>query len=165
MLSSSLRTSLSSTTLIFEYREYWFQSRIHFELLVCQSRLYGYYYKHSWKIPVASFLRALLRLSLRFQLSGKESMRRHESVRWEANSAPFWSLDMLTLIDTAWLPHSRRPQRSHGYYCAICSFSSGGNTKTQRILWFVPTAKAWAQVKRKPNAFYDSCLWPRLRHE
>ena len=28
MLSSSLRTSLSSTTLIFDHREYWFKSRI-----------------------------------------------------------------------------------------------------------------------------------------
>ena len=59
--------------------------------------------KHSWKIPVASFLQGL-----RF---GCQSMR--------------------------------RPPRPHGYYWAICSFSSGGNLiqrKTQRNLWPVPKA-------------------------
>ena len=46
----------------------------------------------------------------------------------------------------------RRPQRSHGYYCAIFSFSRGENT-----------------IQKKPNAFYDSCrrptVWTRVKNE
>ena len=38
----------------------------------------------------------------------------------------------------------RRPQRSHGYYCAVCPFSSGGNIMQQK----------------KPDAFYDLCRRP-----
>ena len=44
----------------------------------------------------------------------------------------------------------RRPQRPHGYYCAICSFSSGGKI-----------------IQKKPNAYYDPCprpmAWVRVK--
>ena len=52
----------------------------------------------------------------------------------------------------------RRPHRSHGYYCAICPFSSGGNIIQKRKKKkkkpyadydLRPRAMAWAQVKKK----------------
>ena len=42
---------------------------------------------------------------------------------------------------------TRRPHRSHGYYCAICPFSSGGNIIQKK------------KKKKKPYADYD--LRPR----
>ena len=72
MLSSSFRTSLSSTTLI-NQREYYLQSRIHFEWFVCQSRLYGHYDKHSWTIPLASYSHQFFEASL--------SMRRPQGLK------------------------------------------------------------------------------------
>ena len=55
-------SSSSSTTLIFNYREYYFQSRI-----------YGHYDKHSWKIPPASSLHHFFEASL--------SMRRPQGLK------------------------------------------------------------------------------------
>ena len=48
--------------------------------------------------------------------------------------------------------HTRRPHRSHGYYCAICPFSSGGNIIQKK--------------KKEPYADYDSrprpMAWARV---
>ena len=53
---------------------------------------------------------------------------------------------------------TRRPHRSHGYYCAICPFSSGGKIiqkkkkkkkkKPYADYDLRPRPMAWAQVKR-----------------
>ena len=45
---------------------------------------------------------------------------------------------------------TRRPHRSHGYYCAICPFSSGGK---------IIQKKKKKKKKKKPYADYD--LRPR----
>ena len=52
--------------------------------------------------------------------------------------------------------HTRRPHRSHGYYCAICPFSSGGNIiqkkkkkkkkKNPTQIMTCARPMAWAQV-------------------
>ena len=52
-----------------------------------------------------------------------------------------------------WTTHEEPSQTPHGYYCAICSFSSGGKIiqnekKTQRILWPVPTAYGLGTSKK-----------------
>ena len=55
---------------------------------------------------------------------------------------------------------TRRPHRSHGYYCAICPFSSGGKIiqkkkkkkkkkKPYADYDLRPRPMAWAQVKKK----------------
>ena len=109
MPSSSLRTSCpplhwSSITENIDFKAEFTLSRI-----VCVSRLYGHYDKHSWNILLASFLRHLM-------AAIKVSV------------------------------HTLRPHRSHGYYCAICPFSSGGNIIQKK-------------KKKKPYADYD---WPGL---
>ena len=61
----------------------------------------------------------------------------------------------------------RRPQWPHGYYFAICPFSSGGKIIQKKNSYTdydpCPRPMAWARVKKKkPYAYYDPChgLWP-----
>ena len=60
---------------------------------------------------------------------------------------------------------TRRPHRSHGYYCAICPFSSGGKIIQKKKKPYAdydlrPRPMAWAQVKKNPYADYDACPRP-----
>ena len=55
--------------------------------------------------------------------------------------------------------HTRRPHRSHGYYCAICPFSSGGEIIQKKRPYadydLCPRPVAWAQVIKHGKILID----------